>query len=167
MQLLNNGLTLNGITPIRYVDWVLTTPLLLFSFVLYVSYLDNKNKQNIDPSFVVKEPNFKPLYYIIPLNFVMLLFGYLGETGMMNHKRALIYGFCAYIGMSVSLYEAYIKDNSDDVVATLFITFTLVWSLYGFTYLLDNRYKNISYNFLDIVSKAGFGVLIWSSSFDN
>jgi len=168
MQLLTNGLNLNKITPIRYIDWVLTTPLLLFSFVLYLSYLDNKNNKNIqESSFVIKEPDFSPLFYIIPLNFLMLLFGYLGETGMMDHKRALVYGFCAYIGLFASLYEAYIKDNSDQVAINLFVAFSLVWLLYGVTYLLDMKYKNIAYNILDIVSKAGFGVLIWGSSFDN
>ena len=32
------GLKLNKVTPIRYIDWFLTTPLLLFSLVLYITH---------------------------------------------------------------------------------------------------------------------------------
>lgn len=43
----------------------------------------------------------------------------------------------------------------------MFIEFTIVWSLYGIVYYFDNNNKNIGYNILDIISKVGFGILIW------
>ena len=33
--------------------------------------------------------------------------------------------------------------------------------MYGIVYFFDNNSKNISYNILDIISKVGFGLLIW------
>lgn len=156
------GLTLNKVTPIRYIDWVLTTPLLLISFVLYLTYYDNES----DDDTTEKKPKFQALAYIIPLNFLMLLFGFLGETGKMDRMRALYLGFAAYAGMFYGIYDEYVKDNSYSGAATLYGVFAFVWFLYGMAYLLDTVAKNIVYNFLDVISKAGFGILIWLTTFD-
>ena len=159
------GLSLNKVTPIRYIDWFLTTPLLLLSFVLYTNHYDNKKRRELDPNHVNKSPNYKALGYIIPLNFIMLGFGYLGETGIMESRKALIYGFAAYAGLFYSLYVEYIKNNKDKSTKGVYGAFTAVWFLYGVAYLLGTKYKNIAYNFLDVISKAGFGILIWISTF--
>lgn len=166
MNLLDGkGLSLNKVTPIRYIDWVLTTPLLLLSFVLYTNHYDNKARRELDPNYTNRSPNYKALSYIIPLNFVMLGFGFLGETGMMESKRALILGFAAYAGLFAGIYEEYIKNNKETSMKGVYAAFTVVWFLYGVAYLLDTTYKNIAYNFLDVISKAGFGILIWISTF--
>jgi len=166
MQLLDGkGLSLNKVTPIRYIDWVLTTPLLIFSFVLYTNHYDNKKGRDLDPNYVNKTANYKALGYIIPLNFLMLLFGYLGETGLMESKKALVYGFASYAGLFYGLYREYIKDNKEKSMEGVYAAFTVVWFLYGIAYLLDTKNKNIAYNFLDVISKAGFGILIWISTF--
>lgn len=160
------GLSLNKVTPIRYIDWFLTTPLLLLSLVLYITHQDNKSGREKDINYVNKVPNYKGLAYIIPLNFLMLIFGYLGETGKMDRMRALYLGFAAYTGMFAGIYQEYIKDNNYSGAKALYGVFAFVWALYGLSYLLDTVYKNIAYNFLDVVSKAGFGILIWVSSFE-
>ena len=160
------GLSLNKVTPIRYIDWFLTTPLLLLSFVLYVTHQDNKIGREKNSNYVNKSPKYKGLAYIIPLNFLMLVFGYLGETGKMDRMRALYLGFAAYTGMFAGIYQEYIKDNNYSGAKTLYGVFAFVWALYGVSYLLDTIYKNIAYNFLDVISKAGFGILIWISSFE-
>ena len=156
------GLQLNKVTPIRYIDWALTTPLLVISFVLYLTYYDNEK----DPVNKDKDPKFGPLGYIIPLNFLMLAFGFLGETGRMDKMKALYLGFAAYTGMFVGIYEAYIRDNKYSGAKTLYAVFAFVWALYGMAYLLDTIPKNIVYNFLDVVSKACFGILIWLTTFN-
>jgi bacteriorhodopsin len=162
MLLDGKGLKLNKVTPIRYIDWALTTPLLIISFVLYLTYYDNeKDPQNKD-----KKPNFAPLGYIIPLNFIMLFFGFLGETGRMDKMKALYLGFAAYAGMFAGIYEEYIKHSKYDGADTIYAVFTFVWFLYGVAYLLDTVAKNIVYNFLDVISKAGFGILIWLTTFN-
>ena len=160
------GLKLNKVTPIRYIDWFLTTPLLLFSLVLYITHQDNKSGREKDINYVNKTPNYKGLLYIIPINLLMLIFGYLGETGMMGKMRALYLGFIAYAVMFAGIYQEYIKDNNYSGAKVVYGAFAFVWALYGISYLLDTVYKNISYNFLDVVSKVGFGILIWVSSFE-
>lgn len=158
-------LSLNKITPIRYIDWILTTPILILSFVLYTSHYDNKARRYLNPEHTNENPNYKALGYIIPLNFIMLIFGYLGETGKIERNKGLIFGLAAYCAMFYSIYIEYIKDNKDKSMENVYGVFTAVWLLYGVAYLLDDVYKNIVYNFLDIISKVGFGVLIWVGTF--
>jgi len=166
MNLLDGkGLSLNKVTPIRYIDWFLTTPLLILSFVLYTNHYDNKERRRLDPNHINTSPNYKALGYIIPLNFLMLLFGFLGETGKLDVKKGLIYGFAAYAGLFAGIYEEYIKNNKDTSMKGIYAIFAFVWALYGAAYLLGTRNKNIAYNFLDVVSKVGFGILIWISTF--
>jgi len=166
MNLLDGkGLSLNKVTPIRYIDWFLTTPLLIFSFVLYTNHYDNKERRRLDPDHVNQNPNYKALGYILPLNFAMLAFGYMGETGIIESKKGLIYGFAAYAALFYGIHREYIKNNKDQSMKWIYLAFTFVWFLYGVAYLLGTRYKNITYNFLDVVSKAGFGILIWISTF--
>ena len=143
-------LTLENVTPIRYLDWAFTTPLLLISFVLFTGYT-SKPGDSI---------NFEPLIYIIGLNLGMLLFGYLGETGKMGYWTALGLGFGCYAALMYFLWEKYVKD-SDETSKNVYYVFVTIWGLYGLAYLLETRGKNIAYNILDLISKAGFGVLIW------
>ena len=145
-------LTLENVTPIRYLDWAFTTPLLIVSFVLFTGY-------SATPGQKIK---FTPLIYIIGLNLGMLWFGYLGETGKMNFWLALLIGFAFYAVLMYYLWDEYVKDSSDSDKA-LYAVFVLIWGLYGVSYLLPLRSKNIAYNVLDLTSKAGFGVLIWLS----
>tara|TARA_R110001592_G_scaffold18816_14_gene77827 strand:+ start:26345 stop:27094 length:750 start_codon:yes stop_codon:yes gene_type:complete len=145
-------LTLENVTSIRYLDWAFTTPLLLISFVLYTGY-SSKNVEGVD---------FQPLIYIIALNLGMLLFGYWGETKKYEFYTCLALGFACYAGLIYFLYDKYVKDEGDDT-KTLFYIFAVIWGIYGISYLLPTREKNISYNILDLISKAGFGVFIWLS----
>ena len=92
----------------------------------------------------------------------MLLFGYLGETGKMEYWIALLLGFLCYAALMYFLWEKYVKD-SDEASKNVYYVFVTIWGLYGLAYLLKTRGKNIAYNVLDLISKAGFGVLIWLS----
>jgi len=150
VYLYSNKLRLEDITSIRYLDWVLTTPLLLISFVLFISYSSDPGEGMI----------FTPLIYIIALDLGMLFFGYLGETGKFNFYLSWIIGFGYYAAMMYFLWEEYVKD-SDEESRILFYVFASIWALYGLSYLLPLRPKNISYNILDLISKGGFGVYIW------
>lgn len=148
-------LTLENVTSIRYLDWAFTTPLLLLSFVLYSGY-SKTSELNI------YEINFEPLIYIILLNLGMLLSGYLGETRKYNFYVCFLIGFAFFAGLSYLLYDNYVKDDDEETKA-LFGVFISIWSFYGISYLLPLRPKNISYNILDLISKAGFGMFIWLS----
>lgn len=143
------------VTPIRYLDWVVTTPLLLLSLILYLTYKHNRINTDAED----KKIDFLPFGLIVILNFLMLLFGYLGEMKKINFNYGLILGFIFFAAMFYVLYHYYVKDNDEGL--TMFIIFLSVWSLYGFSYLIKNEKKHIAYNILDMVSKGGFGIVLW------
>ena len=149
----NKKLQLENVTTIRYIDWFLTTPLLLVSFAFYTAY-SNNNTEGLDGI---------PLTYIIILNILMLAAGFLGETKRIGLYTGFFLGFAFFAPLMYFLYDKYVKDSEGDSNLIVFILFAIVWAFYGFAYLLNTKWKNISYNTLDVISKAGFGMLIWLS----
>lgn len=149
-----NPINYNNLTHFRYLDWFATTPLLLISFTLYLQYLKTKNTNSQNTIQI----EYDKLGIIIFLNLLMLLFGFLGETGKINHILGCILGFIPFVIQFLLIWKWY-GDNLYN--KNIFIIFILVWSFYGIVYLLPNQPKNISYNILDIISKVGFGLLIW------
>ena len=145
----------------RYLDWFATTPLLLISLIIYLSYIKNKYENNKtietdDDTFniVLKDNN---VLIIILLNLAMLAFGYMGESRVINYILANILGFIPFIIMLYIIWKNYC--NQSNII--VFIVFTIIWSMYGIVYFFDNNSKNITYNILDIIAKVGFGILIW------
>ena len=139
----------NKIITYRYIDWSLTTPVLLLTLLLFIQYLNNK--------FV----NFWYYLIVFILNYIMLFFGYLGETGKLNKMVGLFFGFIAYILMILFIYIKFIYYNKSDMINTLFIVFVIVWASYGVIYLLEDETKNHMYNHQDIVAKGLFSTFIW------
>ena len=164
----------SGLTHFRYLDWFATTPLLLISFTLYLQYLKNKNynkNNNKNTADDVKssssnenkpaqvEFQYDRLGVIVLLNFIMLVFGFLGETGRINHTLGCILGFIPFIALFWYIWQWYGDGLKNKWIFTIFI---IVWSLYGIVYFLPNTTKNMSYNILDVIAKVGFGLLIWA-----
>ena len=148
----------------RYLDWFTTTPLLLISLILYLSYLKNKDENN--KTIDTKDDTFniilkdKTIFIIILLNLIMLVFGYMGESKIINYIFANILGFIPFIIMLYIIWKNYCNKSNIHI----FIIFSVIWSMYGIVYFFDNNSKNISYNILDIIAKVGFGLLIWYQS---
>ena len=145
----------------RYLDWFTTTPLLLISLIIYLSYLTNKyeNEKTIekdDDTFNIILKDNKVLI-IISLNLLMLVFGYMGESKVINYILANILGFIPFIIMMYIIWKNYC--NQSNII--VFIVFSIIWSMYGIVYYFDSNSKNIAYNILDIIAKVGFGILIW------
>ena len=152
--LYEDRIKLENITSVRYIDWFLTTPFLLISFALYCNW---RYSSEID---------LVPLAYIIPLNLGMLVTGYLGETGRISKGFGFILGFGFFAATMYYLYDKYVDVEGEsgkerDNLEIIFWVFLSVWALYGIAYLLPVTSKNISYNTLDVISKAGFGLFLW------
>ena len=137
--------TLSEIVPIRYVDWMITTPLILLAIILFY----NKDAQLI---------SYKCYGTIVVLNWLMLLSGYLGERGSISRIKGLLLGFVFFALLLVYMYMYLIPHRCS---LTVFIIFSVIWSGYGIAYMLEEEEKNIAYNILDVISKAVFGVLLW------
>lgn len=155
--LYEDSIPLEGITSVRYLDWVVTTPLLLLSFALYSSYVTNKNRPAGTP---FKNVDLKPLLYIIPLNIVMLFFGFLGENGYINKNLAFVLSIGSFAALFYLIWDKYV-DGKDKSLKDLYAVFTTVWLLYGVAYYFPLYSKNIAYNILDMISKSAFGIFLW------
>jgi bacteriorhodopsin len=136
---------LSEIIPMRYMDWMITTPLILLAVVLFY----NTKLNSVD---------YKCYIIIIILNWLMLLFGYLGESKIISSMKGLLLGFFFYTAMLLYMYMYIIPKGCSLAV---FIIFAVIWTGYGIAYMLKEEEKNIAYNILDILSKAVFGVVLW------
>lgn len=141
----------------RYKDWFISTPLMLFTTALFFEY-NNKPDQIITLKEFVAT-NKSSLAILFVSNFLMLLFGWLGEIGALGAIPANLLGFGAYAFTFWFLYDRYAKHSPAN--KPLYTFFTVVWGLYGLAYWLPILEKNIAYNGLDIVAKNFFGVYLF------
>lgn len=134
----------------RYVDWSITTPIMLL--VLLLAFCYNLKKNVVFWKFLI----------ILVLNYAMLAFGYLGETQKMNKKLANILGFVFFVLMYVYIYINYILGQSMFDNQMIFWAFAIFWLFYGVAYWFKERLKNVSYNILDLFSKCFVGIFFWA-----
>lgn len=149
------------ITQKRYYDWAITTPVMLITLSSYLIYLRITETQGSEaiPSFLdIIENNYVNFIKIVILNTLMLLFGYLGEINVLKTVPAVIAGFIPFFAMFYLIYDKYAKYTSSGML--LFYYFVVVWSLYGVAALMSYKWKNTSYNILDLFSKNFFGLFL-------
>jgi len=141
--------TLQHITLIRYMDWAITTPFLILGLVLFFTFYSKK------------PVSFTCFFYVIFFNYLMLLFGYLGESQQIDKMVGGFLGFVAYALMLFFMFKFFVRHDDFRHKQTVFIVFAIIWSFYGVAYYLSDEDKNILYNFLDVISKSGFGLFMW------
>ena len=88
----------------------------------------------------------------------MLVFGYLGETGVISLFASTLIGFVFLFLTFFTIYERFAKKSETE--KELLIIFGL-WSLYGFAALLEPVSKNNMYNILDMFSKNVMGLFLY------
>ena len=76
-MLKNPNVDLHEITKLRYIDWAITTPLIILVMILFYS--------NGPP------PRWSTYALLVLLNYGMLLSGYLGETKQVSKEKGLIF----------------------------------------------------------------------------
>ena len=150
----------------RYYDWVITTPSMLFIFIVYLDFLKNGNNvpnmndenttfEYIKNAFENNKDNF---LIIIVLNWMMLSFGYMAENKIIDKSVAVFNGFIPFLLYFFIIYEYYAKFTTQGTI--LWASFVIIWSCYGISELFPYRIKNICYNILDIISKNFFGFFL-------
>ena len=137
------------LTHLRYIDWAITTPLMLLVLSLVLSF---NSKTTIQLHWFA---------LTIFFNYAMLYFGYVGEKGQLEKITASVLGFIALFLMYGLIFINYLlpKQNRDNTV--LFSLFVVIWSMYGVAYHFEERQKNIIYNYLDLTSKCLVGIGLW------
>jgi bacteriorhodopsin len=162
--------TVKNITPKRYADWVLTTPTMLVTLVAYLIYLNSDKGEGNDSLSLIQilRENAAPIAQIVGLNWLMLLFGYLGEVGVVPLATGVALGFAPFIAYFYIIYERFIVNNTnngnnvnnDTTSLKIYAYFLVFWSLYGIVAMLPYTLKNTIYNVLDLFAKNFFGLFL-------
>jgi bacteriorhodopsin len=135
---------------LRYVDWSVTTPMLLLSLILTTLYSTGGGMIHLSDFLIT-----------MTLHYGMLLFGYLGEAGHLDKVIANIIGFLFFTGLFGFIYRTYMKKYTLTSMV-LFITYVIVWGLYGIVYFFPTDEKMLGYNVLDLISKCLVGLFLWA-----
>mgnify|MGYP001183950906 FL=1 len=150
----------NELTQRRYIDWVITTPIMLISTIIYMDYKYHKETDNKILSFKqYLSDNKRNIVIIGVLNALMLLFGYFGETGCMDKTTSISIGFIFFFATFYFIYENHAKKTQSG--KQLFYFMFSVWSFYGIAAMMDFNTKNTMYNMLDVVAKNFYGLFIY------
>ena len=157
-----------GSTPTvyRYIDWIITVPLLMVEFYLILSA-------------ITKVPG-GVFWRLIIGTIAMLVFGFAGEAGLLGVWPAFI---LSMLGWGFIIYEVFAGEASkisatkaSPAIRSAFNTMrwivTIGWAIYPlgyvFGYLTGNdpassaSTLNLIYNLADVVNKIGFGLIIWA-----
>ena len=150
-------------TVYRYIDWLITVPLLMIEFYLILRAITNVSGG---------------VFWRLTIGtLIMLIGGYLGEAGYLNVTVAFIIGMA---GWAYILYEIFAgeagrvaADEAPESVKAAYSTMrwivTIGWAIYPLGYFFgymaggaDMATLNIIYNLADVLNKIAFGVIIWN-----
>jgi len=154
---------INKMASRRYIDWVITTPTMILSTIMFMKYQEQKEngKLKSEPvetrDFLVE--NRKSIISILICNIGMLIFGYLGELKIISKYVAIPIGFAFFAKAFEGIYRDF--GSKSKVGNLVFIFLFSVWSLYGVAAALPANLKNVSYNLLDIIAKNFYGLYIY------
>lgn len=138
------------ITKIRYIDWFITTPLMLLVLCLVLSFSEKKNLHIFQ--YVV----------IVVLNYAMLTVGFMGESKQMDKRTALLFGFLFYAALFGYIGYLFIDNSTSIYNLAIYGSFVVSWGLYGVFYVLHREdIKNIGFNILDLFAKCLVGIFFW------
>jgi bacteriorhodopsin len=153
-------------TVYRYIDWLITVPLLMVEFYLILAA-------------IAKVP-VGVFWRLMIVTLVMLVGGYLGEANYIGVMPAFIIGMLGwfYILWEIFAGEAS-KINANQAPKNVQSAFNLMrwivtigWAIYPIGYYVgyltgsdpaaSMQGLNIVYNLADVLNKIAFGVIIWS-----
>ena len=164
-------------TELRYVDWILTVPLMVVEFALLTGV------------------GMRKLFWA---SVIMLVTGYFGESGVTGVLDAQTWGFISgaayfYMAYEVGCFTVFTGSGPQGDVGTALANakgkipaagrmlqwFVLVgWAIYPLGYMMgtDGWYTaavsglpldmDIVYNIGDAINKIGFGMAVWSAARD-
>lgn len=146
----------------RYYDWVITTPIMLITTLLFFVYenhqenvKNNLSEHKLSAWEVIKKER-KNIMILFLSNLGMLLMGYLQETNGLPLSVTNTIGFILLF-VSFSVLYQYVNTPTS---SKLFWVMLIIWSLYGVVATFNPVMKNTSYNILDVISKNFYGVFL-------
>ncbi|MCK8490978.1 bacteriorhodopsin-like [Spirosoma sp. RP8] len=156
----------NAIGQYRYMDWAVTTPLLLLKMVSFLRVKLHEIK--------------RPLAIMLLADFFMILTGYIGEqqVGFDNEVLAgpkLIWGAVSTVGYIIipfTLYKLW-KQYADRALPKeqqayrlMALTTVTFWGVYPIGYILtvfaiDTNWIHITFSIADLINKVGVGLVAY------
>jgi len=140
----------SDITKTRYVDWSITTPMMLLTLCLV---LGMNSRVPIRISIFL---------LILFFNYSMLYLGYLGEIGSIDRPTGCFTGFAAFFIMFAIIYHVFVKPGATTANLILYFMYFAIWSIYGIVYLFGEESKNVAMNILDLTAKCLIGLGLWA-----
>ena len=134
----------------RYVDWFITTPIMLL--VLCLAFLYN----------LKKKLHFGTFLKVLALNFAMLASGYMGELNYINRNTGLIIGFIFFFLLYGFIYMKFLYKNPLFDNKILYWAFFTFWICYGIVFNMPEKFKNVAFNYLDLFAKCFVGIFFWA-----
>ena len=159
----------NAIGQYRYIDWAVTTPLLLLKTagMLKVKFRNNAGT----------------LLILLAADFFMVLTGYIGEqqldaNGDIFVGDKLFWGAVSTIGYFVipiilfrfwRLYAGQVLPEERRAYRLMALTTVTIWGVYPIGYILtvldiDLNYVHIAFTIADVINKVGVGVLSYQAA---
>jgi bacteriorhodopsin len=138
------------ITKTRYIDWTITTPMMLLALSIVLA---NESNQKV---------HIPTILSIIALNYGMLYLGYLGEVKTIDRWTAMISGFVLFFMMFTIIFTQFVLPKYSLANYILFGLYLFIWSMYGVVYMFGESYKNIAMNILDLTAKCLVGLGLWA-----
>ena len=153
----------------RYVDWILTVPLLLVEVIAVLG--------------LAKAASQSLIYRLVPASAAMIILGYPGEISS-NNGTKVIFGILSTIPFLYILYVLFVEltkslDRQPEGVAAtvsrLRLLLIATWGVYPISYLIPILVKNpsmsqmanlftdrqIGYTVADVLAKCVFGLTIY------
>jgi bacteriorhodopsin len=150
------------ISVVRYYDWFLTTPTMLFALICFMVYFHKTPENNSTTEEMSLEniyhENSSIIHKILVSNALMLLLGYLGELNIISKVTGFLGGTFFLLYAFYYLYVTFVQEHS--INKYLFWFNFILWSGYGIAYLLSHENKNNVYNILDVFAKNINGLFI-------
>jgi len=152
-------------TVYRYIDWLITVPLLMLEFYFVLS--------------AVRKVDGGIFWRLLIGSLVMILGGYLGEAGYINSMLGFIIGIAGWIYI---LYEVFSGEagkaaakSGNKALVTAFSAMRMIvtvgWAIYPLGYVfgyltggVDVNSLNVIYNAADFLNKIAFGLIIWAAA---
>lgn len=147
----------------RYNDWFVTTPIMLFTTMLYYDYKNEPSETKTISSFW--KNNQTNILLVFAFNALMLFFGYLYEINVLDLFTSNVMGFAGLIGSFYIIYDSFVKKNLSANLP-LFLLMSIIWGFYGIAATFSPIWKNISYNFIDTISKNFYGLFLLYVTYD-
>ncbi len=156
--------SVTGMAKARYYDWFITTPTMLLTTIVYFEYL-YRLETNGSPFrlFDFIKENQRNIIFITIANFLMLISGYLYETGKIDKNRATLLGYIFFIVTFGFIYNNYAKKSK--MGKKLFALLFIIWGTYGIGFILSDVAKNNVINFLDLFAKNFFGIFLFYEAY--